>query len=161
MTGIAGCLALAAGTGPDPEWARRAAGRMAHRGPDDDGVFADGHIALGARRLAIIDPSPVGRQPLRSADGRFWMVFDGALYNYRELARELRSRGAALRGTSDAEVLLAAYVLDGKDVLRQLRGMYAFAIWDARDRELFCARDPFGQKPFFYMVADGGRQLRF
>jgi asparagine synthase (glutamine-hydrolysing) len=161
MTGIAGCLALAAGTRPDPEWARRAAGRMAHRGPDDDGVFADGHVALAARRLAVTDPSPGGRQPLRSADGRFWLVFDGALYNYPELARELRSRGVSLRGSGDAEVLLAAYALDGKDVLRQLRGMYAFAIWDAREAELFCARDPFGQKPFYYAVAGGGRQLRF
>jgi asparagine synthase (glutamine-hydrolysing) len=98
---------------------------------------------------------------MRTADGRFWMVFDGTIYNYPELAEELRSRGASVRGASDAEVLLAAYALDGKDVLRQLRGMYAFAIWDARNGELFCARDPFGQKPFFYMVDDGGRQLRF
>ncbi|HEX6452573.1 MAG TPA: asparagine synthase (glutamine-hydrolyzing) [Trebonia sp.] len=161
MTGIAGCLALAAGTRPDPEWARRAAWLTAHRGPDDDGVFADGHVALSARRLAVTDLSPGGRQPLRSADGRFSMVFDGAIYNYPELARELRSRGVSLRGGSDAEVLLAAFALEGKDVLRQVRGMYAFAVWDARDRELFCARDPFGQKPFYYMVADGGRQLRF
>jgi asparagine synthase (glutamine-hydrolysing) len=161
MTGIAGCLALAAGTRPDPEWARRAAWRTAHRGPDDDGVFADGAVALSARRLAIIDPSPGGRQPMRSADGRFWMVFDGAIYNYPELAGELRSRGVSVSGASDAEVLLAAYALDGKDVLRQLRGMYAFAIWDARNGELFCARDPFGQKPFFYTVTDGGQQLRF
>ena len=161
MTGIAGCLALAAGTGPDPEWVRRAAWRMAHRGPDDDGVFADGHAALGARRLAVIDPSPGGRQPLRSPDGRFHMVFDGAICNYPELADGLRSRGVSLRGAGDGEVLLAAYALDGKDVLRQLRGSYAFAVWDARERELFCARDPFGQKPFYYMVAEGGRQLRF
>ena len=161
MTGIAGCLALAAGTRPDPEWARRAAWRTAHRGPDDEGIFADGHIALSARRLAVIDLSDGGRQPLRSADGRYTMVFDGTICNYPELARDLRSRGVSLRGASDGEVLLEAYALDGKDMLRQLRGGYAFAIWDARERELFCARDPFGQKPLYYMVAGGGRSLRF
>ncbi|MBO0803759.1 MAG: asparagine synthase (glutamine-hydrolyzing), partial [Nocardiopsaceae bacterium] len=159
MTGIAGCLALAAGTRPDPEWARRAAWRTAHRGPDDDGVFADARAALSARRLAVIDPSPGGRQPLRSADGRFVMVFDGVICNYPELARELRAKGISVRGASDAEVLLAAYALRGKDVLRMLRGMYAFAIWDAREAELFCARDPFGQKPLYYAVTEG--QLRF
>jgi asparagine synthase (glutamine-hydrolysing) len=161
MTGIAGNLALAAGARPDQEWAGRAAWRMAHRGPDDDGVFSDGHIALGAQRLAVIDLSSGGHQPLRSADGRFCMVYDGEIYNHADLAAQLRERGVVLRGASDAEVLLEMYILEGKDVLRQLRGMYAFAIWDARERELFCARDPFGVKPFYYMLADGGRQLRF
>jgi asparagine synthase (glutamine-hydrolysing) len=134
---------------------------MAHRGPDDDGVFADAHVALSARRLAVTDLSPGGRQPLRSADGRFCMVFDGAIYNYPELAQDLDARGVQLRGTGDGEALLAAFALYGKDVLRQVRGMYAFAVWDAAERELFCARDPFGQKPFYYMVAKSHNQLRF
>src|ERR1700691_4658326 len=120
MTGIAGNLALAAGARPDQEWAGRAAWRMAHRGPDDDGVFSDGHISLGAQRLAVIDLSGGGHQPLRSADGRLCMVYDGEIYNHAELAAQLRERGVALRGASDAEVLLEMYILEGKDVLRQL-----------------------------------------
>src|SRR5262249_36101468 len=107
------------------------------------------------------DLSPAGRQPLRSADGRFCLVFDGAIYNYPELARDLRSHGVRLRGTGDGEALLAAFALYGKDVLRQLRGMYAFAVWDAGERELLCARDPFGQKPLHYVVSKRHNQLRF
>jgi len=161
MSGIAGCLALAEGTGPDADWVVRAARRMAHRGPDDEGVFSDGAIALAAKRLAVIDPSAAGHQPMRSADGRFWMVFDGEIYNYPELAQRLRARGVTLRGGSDSEVLLEAYAAEGKDALRRLRGMYAFAVWDTHTNELFCARDPFGLKPLYYTLAESGRQLRF
>ncbi|MGH3190230.1 MAG: asparagine synthase (glutamine-hydrolyzing) [Streptosporangiaceae bacterium] len=167
MGGITGCLALADGAGPDTEWVGHAAMRLFHRGPDDEGYFADGDLALAFRRLAVIDPSPGGRQPMQSADGRFVMVFDGEIYNYVELAQRLLARGAQLRGRSSAEVLLEMYAWLGKDVVRQLRGMYAFAIWDRRTRELFCARDPFGIKPFYYALttADGrprfGPQLRF
>jgi asparagine synthase (glutamine-hydrolysing) len=134
---------------------------MAHRGPDDEGVFSDGAIALAAKRLAVIDPSAAGHQPMRSADGRFWMVFDGEIYNYPELAQRLRGRGVTLRGGSDSEVLLEAYAAEGKDALRRLRGMYAFAVWDTHTNELFCARDPFGLKPLYYTLAESGRQLRF
>jgi asparagine synthase (glutamine-hydrolysing) len=161
MSGIAGCLALAEETRPDADWAVRAARRIAHRGPDDEGVFSDGAIALAARRLSVIDTSTGGHQPMRSADGRFWMVYNGEVYNYAELAQRLRARGVQLRGASDSEVLLETYAVEGKDALRRLRGMYAFAIWDSRNRELFCARDPFGVKPLYYGLADGGRQLRF
>jgi asparagine synthase (glutamine-hydrolysing) len=161
MSGIAGCLALAEGTRPDTDWTVRAARRMTHRGPDDDGVFADGPIALAARRLAVIDPSAAGHQPMMSSDGRFWMVYNGEIYNHRELAQRLRARGVQLRGKSDSEVLLEMFAAEGKDALRRLRGMYAFAIWDTRNRELFCARDPFGIKPLYYTLAEGGNQLRF
>ena len=161
MSGIAGCLALAEGTRPDTDWTVRAARRMAHRGPDDDGVFADGPIALAARRLAVIDPSAAGHQPMRSSDGRFWMVYNGEIYNQGELARRLRARGVQLRGKSDSEVLLEMFAAEGKDALRRLRGMYAFAIWDTQNQELFCARDPFGIKPLYYTLAEGGNQLRF
>jgi len=161
MSGIAGCLALAEGTRPDTDWTVRAARRMTHRGPDDDGVFADGPIALAARRLAVIDPSAAGHQPMRSSDGRFWMVYNGEIYNQGELARRLRARGVQLRGKSDSEVLLEMFAAEGKDALRRLRGMYAFAIWDTRNQELFCARDPFGIKPLYYTLAEGGNQLRF
>src|SRR5271155_5848180 len=166
MGGITGCLALADGAGPDTEWAGRAAMRVAHRGPDDEGYFADSHLALAFRRLAVIDLSGDGRQPMYSADGRYVLAFDGEIYNYVELAQRLGARGVQLRTRSGAEVLVEMYAWLGKDVVRQLRGMYAFAIWDRRTRELFCARDPFGIKPFFYALAAGGGrragpQLRF
>src|ERR1039457_833739 len=160
MGGITGCLALADGAGPDTEWVGRATGRIAHRGPDDQGFFTDPDLALGFRRLAVIDPSPAGRQPMHSADGRYVMVFDGEIYNYVELAQRLAGRGVQRRGRSSSEVVLEMYAWLGKDVVRQLRGMYAFAIWDRRDRELFCARDPFGIKPFFYALTTGGHRPR-
>jgi asparagine synthase (glutamine-hydrolysing) len=160
MGGITGCLALADGAGPDTEWVGRATVRIAHRGPDDQGFFTDPDLALGFRRLAVIDPSPAGRQPMHSADGRYVMVFDGEIYNYVELAQRLAARGVQLRSRSSSEVLLEMYAWLGKDVVRQLRGMYAFAIWDRRDRELFCARDPFGIKPFFYALTTGGHRPR-
>jgi len=160
MCGITGCLALADGAGPDTEWVGRAAMRIAHRGPDDEAFFADHDLALGFRRLAVIDTSAAGRQPMHSADGRFVMVFDGEIYNYVELAQRLLARGVSLRSRSAAEVLLEMYAWLGRDVVRQLRGMYAFAIWDRRNRELFCARDPFGIKPFFYALTAGGHRPR-
>ncbi len=159
MCGIAGCLALAPSAGPDNDWVDRAAQRVAHRGPDDDGTYCDFDVALGFKRLAIIDLSPAGHQPMSSADRRYWMVYNGEIYNYIELAEQLRAAGVTLRSSSDSEVLLETYARTGKDVVRKLRGMYAFAIWDTHRKELFCARDPFGIKPFFYR-ADGGL-LRF
>jgi asparagine synthase (glutamine-hydrolysing) len=134
---------------------------MAHRGPDDEHVISDGRVALGARRLAVNELSGAGRQPMRSADGRYVIVFNGEIYNYAELAHRLQARGVVLRGRSDTEVLLESYAAEGRDALRRLRGMFAFAIWDSKSRELFCARDPFGVKPFYYAVSEGGRQFRF
>jgi asparagine synthase (glutamine-hydrolysing) len=152
MCGIVGCLALAAGAEPQPEWVRVAAECISHRGPDDDGFYTDPDIALGFKRLAIIDLSAGGHQPMRSADGRYCMVFNGEIYNYVEIGNELRSEGVHLRTDSDSEVLIEAYARYGKDVVHRLRGMFAFAIWDTLSRELFCARDPFGIKPFFYVI---------
>lgn len=139
----------------------RAVRRMAHRGPDDEHVLSEGPVTLGARRLAVIDQSAAGRQPMRSADGRFTIVYNGEIYNYGELAQRLRARGVALRGGSDTELLLETFAAEGREALRRLRGMFAFAIWDARSGELFIARDPFGIKPLYYTLADGGRQFRF
>jgi asparagine synthase (glutamine-hydrolysing) len=152
MCGIVGALALATGAEPHLEWVRAAADRISHRGPDDDGFYIDPDIALGFKRLAIIDLSAGGHQPMRSADGRYCMVFNGEIYNYIELGNELRSEGVHLRTDSDSEVLLEAYARYGKDVVYRLRGMFAFAIWDTLNRELFSARDPFGIKPFFYVI---------
>lgn len=164
MCGIAGCLALASGEDPDPERVRIAAARIGHRGPDDDGFYADSDIALGFKRLAIIDLTAGGHQPTRSANGRYYMVFNGEIYNYVELGNELEGQGVPLRTSSDSEVLLEAYAKYGKDVVHRLRGMFAFAIWDTLSRELFCARDPFGIKPFCYVIDEKQghpRLLRF
>src|ERR1700722_17064614 len=98
---------------------------------------------------------------MRSADGRYVIVYNGEIYNYAELAQRLRARGVTLRGGSDTELLLESYAAEGREALRKLRGMYAFAIWDAQTGELFCARDPFGIKPLYYALAEGGRQFRF
>jgi asparagine synthase (glutamine-hydrolysing) len=155
MCGIAGCLALALEETPDKTWVSGATERITHRGPDDEGFYADPDVALGYKRLAIIDLSPGGHQPMRSADGRYWMVYNGEIYNYVELGAELAQQGVQLRSSSDSEVLLETYARVGKDVVHRLRGMYAFAIWDTWTRELFCARDPFGIKPFYYRVDDG------
>src|ERR1700722_10676966 len=161
MSGIAGCLALAGGARPDTDWVLRAVRRMAHRGPDDYHVASDHTGTLAARRLAVMDLSAAGRQPMRSADGRYVIVYDGEIYNYGELAQRLHERGVVLRGRSDTELLLETYAAEGRDALRRLRGMFAFAVWDAMTGELFCARDPFGAKPLYYMLAEGGRQFRF
>ena len=155
MCGIAGCLALALEANPDQNWVAGALECISHRGPDDDGMYTDPDVALGFRRLAIIDLSLAGHQPMRSADGRYWMVYNGEIYNYIELGQELRDQGVELRSSGDSEVLLETYALVGKEVVHRLRGMYAFAIWDTWTRELFCARDPFGIKPFYYSIDRG------
>jgi asparagine synthase (glutamine-hydrolysing) len=152
MCGIVGCLALSPEADPDQSWVATATQRIGHRGPDDEGFFADHDVALAYKRLAIIDLSQAGHQPMRSADGRYWMIFNGEIYNYVELGAELRNQGVALRSSGDSEVLLETYARIGKDVVHRLRGMYAFAIWDTWTRELFCARDPFGIKPFYYCI---------
>ena len=155
MCGIVGCLALAIDADPDQAWVASATQRIAHRGPDDEGFYSDHDVALGYKRLAIIDLSQGGHQPMRSADGRYWMVFNGEIYNYVELGAELREQGVVLRSSCDSEVLLETYARVGKDVVHRLRGMFAFAIWDSWTRELFCARDQFGIKPFYYRVDPG------
>src|SRR6516162_3287916 len=158
MCGIVGCLALALEAEPDSSWVATATERISHRGPDDEGFYTDSDVALGYKRLAIIDLSQAGHQPMRSADGRYWMVFNGEIYNYVELGQELLARGVVLRSSCDSEVLLEAYVRVGKDVVHKLRGMYAFAIWDSWTRELFCARDQFGIKPFYYRLDENPQQ---
>src|SRR5436190_7322378 len=152
MCGIVGCLALALEAEPDSSWVATATERISHRGPDDEGFYTDNDVALGYKRLAIIDLSQAGHQPMRSADGRYWMVFNGEIYNYVELGRELQEQGVVLRSSCDSEVLLETYARVGKDVVHRLRGMFAFAIWDSWTHELFCARDQFGIKPFYYRL---------
>ncbi len=136
------------------EVAGRLAGAIAHRGPDDDGTWCDdtAGLALGHRRLSIIDLSPQGHQPMASADGRLVVVFNGEIYNYPDLRRELEAAGVGgWRGTSDTEVLLAAVSRWGLDAtLPRLAGMFAFALWDRQERCLYLARDRMGEKPLYY-----------
>lgn len=155
MCGFAGVIDL--DRPPDPEVVRAMGALLRHRGPDDEGCFRDAAAALMALRLAIIDPSPAGRQPMESADGRHVIAFNGAVYNYVELREELRARGRLFRTGTDTEVLLEAFAEWGLDALPRLNGMFAFAVWDRRERRLVCARDRFGVKPLYYRAS--GRSL--
>jgi asparagine synthase (glutamine-hydrolysing) len=133
--------------------------RMVHRGPDDEGVFADEGVALGARRLSVIDVAG-GHQPVANEDRSVWAVLNGELYNHPELQERLRGSGHELRSRTDTEVLVHLYEELGPDLVHALDGMYAFAIWDARERRLTIARDRFGEKPLFYRCgADGNLEF--
>lgn len=134
----------------------RATERLAHRGPDGVGTFVEAGIGLGFRRLAIFDLSDAGRQPMVSADGRHVIVFNGAIYNFVELREELRGLGHEFRSSGDTEVLLAAWRQWGADCLPRLNGMWAFMVYDRRERRVFGARDRFGVKPLFVHRDTGG-----
>jgi asparagine synthase (glutamine-hydrolysing) len=157
MCGIAGMLAER-GRVADPRLLRAMTGILAHRGPDGDGHHEDGRVGLGHRRLSIIDLA-TGEQPMSNDDASVWITFNGEIYNYRELRRELESRGYSFRTASDTEVIIKAYEAFGPECVQRLRGMFAFAIWDARRRRLFLARDRAGIKPLVY--AWDGRRLVF
>lgn len=130
---------------------------LKHRGPDGFGIehFADTRLWLGHRRLAIIDLSERGRQPLSHAGGRYWITYNGTIYNYIELREELTALGHRFVSNTDAEVVVAAYVQWGSHCQRRFNGMWAFAIWDAGKRQLFLSRDRFGMKPLLYSTHDG------
>jgi asparagine synthase (glutamine-hydrolysing) len=125
---------------------------LVHRGPDDSGHYVAGGIGLGSRRLAILDLSPRGHMPMSSARGRYWITYNGEVYNYRELRAELESAGHAFQSNGDTEVLLALYAEHGPAMLDRLNGMFAFAIWDAETGTLFAARDRLGIKPLYYRL---------
>ncbi|MGH7495702.1 MAG: asparagine synthase (glutamine-hydrolyzing) [bacterium] len=121
-----------------------------YRGPDDEGVYVDDQVALGHRRLSIIDLSPAGHQPMSTAEGALWITFNGEIYNFLELRKELEGRGCRFRTRSDTEVILKAYEIFGENCLQYLNGMFAFAIWDRPRRRLLLARDRLGKKPLYY-----------
>jgi asparagine synthase (glutamine-hydrolysing) len=154
VCGICGIVAL--GRPPETETVERMAAELDHRGPDGDGGFASEGVALGFRRLAIIDLSDAGLQPFASDDGSLQLVHNGEVYNYRELRRELEAKGHRFRSSTDTEVMLAAYREWGERCVERFNGMWAFALWDGPRRRLFCSRDRFGVKPFYYRF-DGGR----
>src|SRR5688572_2732233 len=149
MCGIAGLIAKD-GRSLSRDRLVAMAGKIAHRGPDSDGIWIDGQAGLAHRRLAIVDLSPSGAQPMISDDGRYIVTFNGEIYNYKELREEILLNGGKLRSTSDTEILLKLFVQGGESMLRKLRGMFAFAIWDKQESRLFFARDRIGKKPFFY-----------
>lgn len=155
MCGIGGIIY---GNGEEIPMARlEAMGQvMAHRGPDDHGIWMGPGIGLVHRRLSIIDLSSAGHQPMHSADRRLTVVFNGEIYNYLELAEELAGLGHRFRSNSDTEVLLAAYAAWGVNCLRRFQGMFAFALWDQAEEVLFCARDRVGIKPLYYATVPGG-----
>lgn len=128
---------------------------MSHRGPDDQGTMIDDVVALGMRRLSIIDISG-GHQPMSSHGGEFTVVFNGEIYNYLELRQQLQNTGYQFHTNSDTESILHSYEEFGENCLDHLRGMFAFAIWDARKRKLFVARDRVGEKPLYYSVTKNG-----
>lgn len=151
MCGITGLWQLD-GAAVDRESLEQMTRRLAHRGPDGAGLHLDGSLGLGHRRLAILDLTPAGHQPMSYADGRYWITYNGEVYNFLELRHELESLGHGFRSDSDSEVILAAYAQWGRDCLLRFNGMWAFAIWDAQEQILFLARDRFGIKPLFYLL---------
>lgn len=141
----------------EPELAQRCLNTLQHRGPDGWGLWQGDGITLGQRRLAILDLSENGKQPMSYADGRYWITYNGEIYNFLEVRAELEALGHRFRSESDTEVILAAYAQWGEECLSRLNGMWAFAIWDTAERTLFLARDRFGKKPLFHAeLPDGG-----
>lgn len=139
----------------DPASARDMRDALTHRGPDDAGLWVEGPVALGHRRLSIIDLSEAGRMPMASPDGSVRAVFNGEVYNFRELRAELRAKGHPFHSETDSEVVLRAYEQWGADCFDRFNGMFALAIWDARERRMILARDAAGQKPLYYAYRPG------
>jgi asparagine synthase (glutamine-hydrolysing) len=158
MCGIVGILTFD-GAPASPVVLRRMTAAVAHRGPDGEGHFAEGVVGLGNRRLAVIDPTPAGHQPMATADGRFVINYNGEIYNFTELRVELEALGRRFRSRSDTEVVLEAIAEWGLDAFQRFDGMFALAVWDRERRELTLARDRYGIKPL-YLLADA-RKLIF
>jgi asparagine synthase (glutamine-hydrolysing) len=151
VCGIAGVIHLDPRKRVDPAMLRRMSGALRHRGPDGEGLVADGSVGFGHRRLAIVDIEG-GAQPMTSADGSTWLVCNGEIYNHPELKPVLEAAGHRYRTRCDSETILHAYEAFGEDCVERLRGMFAFALWDGRRGRLLLARDPLGIKPLYYTV---------
>ena len=150
MCGICGIFNLN-GEPVSPVNLRKMTDAIAHRGPDGEGFYVDSFIGLGHRRLAIIDLSPLGHQPMTTPDGQFTISYNGEIYNFQELRVELEALGCPFRSRSDTEVVLHAYSKWGSDCVKRFNGMFAFAIWDKARQEVFLARDRYGIKPLYYI----------
>jgi len=149
MCGICGIFNLN-GEPASPIILRKMTDEIAHRGPDGEGFFVDSFIGLGHRRLAIIDLSPAGHQPMITLDGQYVLTYNGEVYNFQEIRAELESLGIQFRSKTDSEVVLYAYRQWGPKCVERFNGMFAFAIWDKTKQELFIARDRYGIKPLYY-----------
>lgn len=158
MCGIAGLVVAPGQPVPSPQLGERMNAVIHHRGPDDGGLHCDERALLGMRRLSIIDVEG-GHQPMYAADGQVCIVYNGEIYNFRELRDGLERDGHAFRSRCDTEVILQAYLRDGERMFDRLDGMFAIAIWDRRNQVLLLARDRFGEKPLYY--SDNGRRLLF
>lgn len=158
MCGIAGFYEFDRGTLADPAVLQGMCDVLVRRGPDDQGLHTDGNLAIGMRRLSIIDVAG-GRQPLCNEDGSLWIVFNGEIFNHAALRKDLKARGHRFTTHTDTETILHLYEDEGPGCLRYLRGMFAFAIWNSRDRSLFIARDRLGIKPLHYCT--DGRRIVF
>jgi asparagine synthase (glutamine-hydrolysing) len=156
MCGIAGQFNFATGLPVNRDQLAGMTRSIMHRGPDDEGYFVSGPLGLGFRRLAIIDLSAGGHQPMSDAGETVWLVFNGEIYNYLELRAELQSRGHVFRSNSDTEVIVHGYKEWGAEVLKRLNGMFGLAIWDVAKEQLLVARDPMGIKPVYYALTRDG-----
>ncbi|MDQ6717719.1 MAG: asparagine synthase (glutamine-hydrolyzing), partial [Gemmatimonadota bacterium] len=154
---MCGIVGVAGRNEADPVLMEKQCGTIVHRGPDQKGQWgsSDGHVIFGFRRLSIIDLSPLGNQPMVDSSGRYEIVMNGEIYNYRELKVSLEREGVRFRSASDTEVLLESFRLWGEDCCERINGMFAFAIYDTERRRLFLARDRAGEKPLFYYERDG------
>jgi asparagine synthase (glutamine-hydrolysing) len=163
MCGIAGLFRVEGGIRPEDAAAvERATSAQSHRGPDDCGYFRDERVVLGHRRLSIIDLSPAGHQPMSNEDGTVWVTYNGEIYNYRDLRPELSARGHGFRSNSDTEILIHGYEEWGiEGLLKRLRGMYAFALYDSRQACSILARDRLGIKPLYYFQPPRREVLAF
>ncbi len=150
MCGICGIVYTDPDRHVDPGLVERMAGVQTHRGPDDQGVWTKENVGLGHVRLSIIDLSPLGHQPMTNEDGSVWISFNGEIYNFLELREELQQKGHEFRSRTDTEVIVHLWEEEGVRCVERLRGMFAFAIWDDRQKTLFLARDRMGKKPLFY-----------
>lgn len=153
---MCGFVGFTAGTGRDNEVLKQMMDRIIHRGPDMGGEYVNEEIAMGFRRLSILDLSEAGAQPMQSEDGRVIVTFNGEIYNFMQLRRELEAKGHTFHCGADTEVLVHGYEEWGEQLIDRLRGMFSFAIWDCEKHLLLCARDPFGIKPFYYFQPQGG-----
>src|SRR5215471_3524193 len=154
MCGIAGIIGTKRDDLVDAAVVHRMCQSIAHRGPDDEGVYVHGRIGLGMRRLSIIDLS-TGQQPVHNEDCSVWVVFNGEIYNFAELRARLQARGHHFYTKTDTEVIVHLYEDCGSDCVHSLQGMFAFALWDQRQQRLLLARDRFGKKPLHYALTSG------
>ncbi len=150
MCGINGILHLQSQKKVDECLLTKMRDSLEHRGPDDKGLFIENNLGLGHRRLSILDVSKAGQQPFISENGRYVMVYNGEIYNFKDFYSELKNNGFAIRTSSDTEVLLKLFELYGTKMLHSLNGMFAFVIWDKKERKLTAVRDRMGVKPLYY-----------